>query len=69
MYEDQNGQRLTMLVGRNGENRETSFRFCRRRQGRNLLLIDNGFGYAVTGEVPRELLRKVAEECYRQFPA
>ncbi|MDO1584438.1 anti-sigma factor family protein [Rhizobium oryzicola] len=69
MYEDQNGQRLTMLVGRNGESRETSFRFAAVGKVETFYWIDNGFGYAVTGEVPRELLRKVAEECYRQFPA
>lgn len=69
MYEDQQGQRLTMLVGRNAENRETSFRFASSGPVETFYWIDNGFGYAVTGEISRDLLRDVAEECYRQFPA
>ncbi|MCY1669170.1 anti-sigma factor family protein [Rhizobium sp. SL86] len=69
MYEDQQGQRLTMLVGRNAENRETSFRFATSGSVETFYWIDNGFGYAVTGEISRDLLRDVAEECYKQFPA
>lgn len=69
MYEDQQGQRLTMLVGRNAENRETSFRFATSGTVETFYWIDNGFGYAVTGEISRDVLRDVAEECYRQFPA
>jgi anti-sigma factor RsiW len=68
MYEDQKGQRLTMLVGRNASNRETSFRFAGDGLVETFYWIDNGFGYAVTGEVSRDLLRQVAEETYSQFP-
>jgi anti-sigma factor RsiW len=69
MYEDQKGQRLTLLVGRNDSNRQTSFRFAGNGPVDTFYWIDNGFGYAVTGEVSRDLLRQVAEETYRQFPA
>ena len=68
MYEDGTGQRLTVLLGRNRDNRETSFRIA--SQGGSLetfYWIDGEIGYAVTGEVPRSLLQKVADECYRQF--
>jgi len=34
-----------------------------------LYWTDNDLGYAVSGEISRELLRRVAEECYRQFPS
>ncbi|MCA1443684.1 anti-sigma factor [Ensifer sp. IC4062] len=67
MYEDGTGQRVTVLLGRNTENRETSFRIASHGGVETFYWIDGGIGYAVTGEVPRELLQKVANECYRQF--
>ncbi|OED00696.1 anti-sigma factor [Rhizobium sp. YK2] len=69
MYEDQSGERLTVIVGRNEENRTTSFRFASAEDVETFYWIDGEFGYAVTGEISREMLRKVAEECYRQFPS
>ena len=69
MYEDGAGERLTVLVGRNARNRTTSFRFASAGDVETFYWIDGELGYAVTGEVPRELLRQVAEECYRQFPS
>ncbi|RVI74757.1 anti-sigma factor, partial [Sinorhizobium meliloti] len=67
MYEDGTGGRLTVLLGRNTENRETSFRIASQGNVETFYWIDGEIGYAVTGEVPRELLQKVADECYRQF--
>lgn len=69
MYEDQGGERLTVIVGRNKENRTTSFRFTSARDVETFYWIDGELGYAVTGEISRDMLRKVAEECYRQFPS
>ncbi|CDZ47587.1 anti-sigma factor family protein [Neorhizobium galegae] len=69
MYEDQTGQRLTVLVGRNKENRTTSFRFASASTVETFYWIDGELGYAVTGEISRDMLRRVAEECYRQFPS
>ncbi|MBB3540659.1 anti-sigma factor [Rhizobium sp. BK399] len=69
MYEDQAGERLTVLVGRNADNKSTSFRFASSGDVETFYWIDGELGYAVTGEVSRDLLRKVAEECYRQFPS
>lgn len=67
MYEDGTGQRLTVLLGRNVDNRETSFRIASQGRVETFYWIDGGIGYAITGEVPRDLLQKVADECYRQF--
>ena len=39
------------------------------RQLETFYWIDGELGYAVTGEILRETLREVAEECYRQFPS
>jgi anti-sigma factor RsiW len=69
MYEDQGGERLTVIVGRNKENRTTSFRFASTKDVETFYWIDGELGYAVTGEISRDMLRKVAEECYRQFPS
>jgi anti-sigma factor RsiW len=69
MYEDQGGERLTIIVGRNKENRTTSFRFASAKDVETFYWIDGELGYAVTGEISRDMLRKVAEECYRQFPS
>lgn len=69
MYEDQAGERLTVLVGRNPANRTTSFRFASADNVETFYWIDGELGYAVTGEISRDTLRKVAEECYRQFPS
>jgi anti-sigma factor RsiW len=68
MYENEAGQRITVLVGRNEENRETSFRFAAASGIETFYWIDGALGYAVTGDIPRDLLQRVAEECYRQFP-
>ncbi|MEI2296524.1 anti-sigma factor family protein [Ensifer sp. MJa1] len=67
MYEDGTGRRLTVLLGRNDDNRETSFRIDASDGVETFYWIDGPLGYAVTGEVPRELLQQVADECYRQF--
>ena len=69
MYENQAGERLTVVVGRNKENRTTSFRFASSGNLETFYWIDGELGYAVTGEISRESLRAVAEECYRQFPS
>lgn len=69
MYENQVGERLTVLVGRNTDNRTTSFRFASSGNVETFYWIDGELGYAVTGEISRETLRKVAEECYKQFPS
>ena len=67
MYEDGTGRRLTVLLGRNDDNRETSFRIDENDGVETFYWIDGPLGYAVTGEVPRDLLQQVADECYRQF--
>ncbi|MFK0684698.1 anti-sigma factor [Ochrobactrum sp. BD67] len=69
MYEDEAGKRLSVIVGRNAENRDTSFRFASSDGVETFYWIDNDLGYAVSGEISRERLRQVAEECYRQFPS
>lgn len=67
MYQNPAGQRLTMMIGRNDENSETSFRLDVRDPLRTFYWIDGPIGYAVTGEISADALRAVADECYRQM--
>jgi anti-sigma factor RsiW len=68
MYQDKAGQRVTVLIGHNAENRETSFRMASADGIETFYWIDNELGYAVSGEIAQAQLQKIAEECYRQFP-
>ncbi|OBZ93944.1 membrane protein [Pararhizobium polonicum] len=67
MYQDAAGQRLTVLLGKNPDSGETSFRFESAGNLETFYWIDGAIGYAVTGEVSRAKLQEIAEECYRQF--
>jgi len=67
MYENASGQRLTVLVGHNTETTTTSFRFASNGDIETFYWIDGSLGYTVTGEISREMLQQVAEECYKQF--
>ncbi|AVA22037.1 MULTISPECIES: anti-sigma factor [unclassified Rhizobium] len=67
MYENASGQRLTVLVGSNKDNTTTSFRFTSAGTVETFYWIDGKLGYAVTGEISRDMLRRVADECYKQF--
>ncbi len=67
MYENASGQRLTVLVGRSSGNTTTSFRFASDNAVETFYWIDGNLGYAVTGEISRDMLRRVADECYKQF--
>lgn len=67
MYEDAGGERITVLAGRNDANRTTSFRYATEGTIETFYWIDGPVGYALSGEISRERLRTIAEECYRQF--
>lgn len=67
MYEDAVGKRLTILVGQSEANAVTSFRFASEGPVETFYWIDEKLSYAVTGEIPRALLRSVADDCYQQF--
>lgn len=67
MYEDANGKRLTVLVGQSNSGTATSFRFVSRNGLETFYWIDQRLTYAVTAEIPRDMLRQIADECYKQF--
>jgi len=68
MYQDARGQRLTLYVSRQrGEPRDTAFRFSQEDRVAVFYWVDGNFGYALSGEVRREQLLKVAEVVYKQL--
>ncbi len=68
MYQDAQGLRLTLYVRKaSAGNRETAFRYAREDRVSVFYWIDGPFGYALSGEVPRERLLTVAESVYRQL--
>ena len=67
MYEDATGKRLTIMVGQSEEDAVTSFRFAANGPVETFYWIDDKLSYAVTGEIPRDMLRRVADTCYQQF--
>lgn len=68
MYQDNRGQRLTLYVKREpARDAETAFRFAKENGVSVFYWIDRDFGYALSGDVPKAELLKVAETVYRQL--
>ncbi len=67
MYDDASGKRLTVYVRAAEGSSETAFRFQHEGETSTFAWIDQGFGFAVTGAVPREELLPIAEAVYHGF--
>ncbi|MBI4742622.1 MAG: anti-sigma factor [Betaproteobacteria bacterium] len=68
MYQDAQGRRLTLYVRTDAaENRETAFRYAQEGQIGVFYWLDGRFGYALSGELPREQLLKLSELAYQQL--
>jgi anti-sigma factor RsiW len=68
MYQDSQGQRLTLYVRTNREqNRETAFRFAQEGNVRIFYWIDRSQGLALSGEIDKEQLLRVATAVYQQL--
>lgn len=67
MYQDASGNRISLYVTRDPTNRETGFLMAEERGARALYWLDDGYGCAVTGNAPQEVLLAVANEAYRQL--
>jgi len=68
MFQDGSGQRLTLYV-RNGSNetKETAFRYAQERGISVFYWVDGRFGYAISGEIPKADLLRVANVVYQQL--
>jgi anti-sigma factor RsiW len=68
MYQDGRGQRLTLYVRTNSEqNTETAFRFGQDGNVRVFYWVDRRLGYALSGEISKDELLRVATAVYRQL--
>ena len=68
MYQDGKGQRLTLYVRVNrDDNRETAFRFAQEHRVGVFYWLDRKLGYALSGEVDRSELLRIATAVYRQL--
>ena len=68
MYQDAQGQRLTLYVRTNrDQNKETAFRFAQDGNVRQFYWIDRGMGYALSGEIGKDDLLRVANAVYQQL--
>lgn len=75
MFQNAAGIRITLYLGAVGKSapgagtdiHETGFQFRTEGPVPSFYWIDQGFGYALTGPVPRDALMKLAEAVYRQL--
>jgi anti-sigma factor RsiW len=72
MYQNGAGQRLTLYLGAlkpgsADSNKETAFRFLADGPVPGFYWVDQGFGYAITGPLPRPALQELATIVYRQL--
>ncbi|HEX2255324.1 MAG TPA: anti-sigma factor [Afifellaceae bacterium] len=69
MYEDERGERLTLLVGVNPDGRQTAFKLRSRGRTQSFYWFDGPFGYALTGDVGEDTLLRLARSVYAQLEA
>ncbi len=68
MYQDGKGQRLTLYVRVNADDsRETAFRFAQEKGVGVFYWLDHKLGYALSGEVEKTELLRVATAIHRQL--
>ncbi len=74
MFEDSAGQRVTLYIGSisgtaaSARATESAFRFSTDGPVPSFYWVDQGFGYAIAGKLPRETLMNLAMLTYRQLP-
>lgn len=68
MYEDQQGQRLTLYVSSvGGEAGDTAFRYAKERNVDVFYWVDRNWGYALSGAVGRERMLEFSNAIYKQL--
>lgn len=73
MFQDAAGQRVTLYLGAMDSaaagvsGKETGFRFESQAAIPSFYWVDQGFGYALAGQLPRASLMQLAQEIYRQL--
>lgn len=67
MFESSTGERLTLFVRRDSGVQDTAFRLAAERGLSTFYWIDRGFGYALSGSLPRDPLLQLARSVHRQI--
>ena len=68
MYQDVKGQRLTLYVRADADrSRETAFRFAQEKNIGVFYWVDQKLGYALSGDIEKKELLRVAHAVYRQL--
>lgn len=73
MFQNAGGQRVTLYLGALNKtaagvsDQETGFRFEPQAGIPSFYWVDQGFGYALAGQLPQATLMKLAQEVYRQL--
>lgn len=67
MYEDDIGRRVTLYFTPAPGDRETGFRFIEGAGAQGFWWVDETLGYALVGDLPRDLLRAIATSVYKQL--
>ena len=67
MFESAQGLRLTLFVRGDQGSDDTAFRYASSQGLSTFYWLDRGFGYALSGALPREAMLAVATEVYRQI--
>ncbi|MGQ9686946.1 MAG: anti-sigma factor family protein, partial [Thiobacillaceae bacterium] len=68
MYEDTAGHRITLYVRRDAQDRgETGFRHAREDGVEVFYWVDGDMGYALSGQVERAIMQRLADAAYAQL--
>jgi anti-sigma factor RsiW len=67
MFQDGNGQRLTLYLVTASGGSDTAFRFGQERGVSVFYWLDGKFAYALSGEVEKDELLRVAQAVYQQY--
>ena len=67
MYQDKRGGRLTLYVTAQRNTRQTAFRFSQESGVSVFYWIEGRYGYALSGELPREQLLAIANTVYQEL--
>ena len=69
MYQHSNGQRITLYLRRPDPGSSVAFKFQRDGELNLFYWVEDGFGCALVGKLPREQLLALAEAIYKQSEA
>jgi anti-sigma factor RsiW len=67
MYQDATGKRLTLYVSTDVDNRDTAFRYATEGRVHVFYWIDQHLGYALSGEIEKTEMLRIARRVYEQL--